>query len=86
MNTNEELLELVQALSDQVDDLRHQVRGLTLLSQAEVGDDVLLAIAAGVAAYLGYGGEPRQRRFATSQAWNRGTRLAQLNHTPRLSH
>jgi len=86
MDTNEELLDLVKHLSTQVKDLQHQIRGLRLKTEADVPDDVLVAIAAGVAAYLGYAGEKRQRRFVATASWNRGTHVAQLNHTPQLSH
>jgi len=86
MDKNEELLDLVKSLSGQVKDLQRQVRSLTVKSDGDVPDDVMVAIAAGVAAYLGYAGEKRQRRFAQTASWNRGTRVAQLNHTPQLSH
>ena len=86
MDKNEELLERVLELSGQVKDLQRQIRSLSLKTEADVPDEVLVAIAAGVAAYLGYSGQKRQRQFGTTASWNRGTRVAQLNHTPQLSH
>ncbi len=85
MNQDNELLELVKTLSSQVKDLERQVTSLKLINASDVPEDVLVAIAAGVAAYLGYQGEPRQRSFAPVSSWNRATKVAQLNHMPMVS-
>ncbi len=85
MSQNTELLELVKTLSSQVKDLERQISSLKLVNAADVPEDVLVAIAAGVAAYLGYSGEARQKRFAPLSSWNRATKVAQLNHTPMVS-
>ncbi|MDR2895646.1 MAG: hypothetical protein LBV30_03190 [Propionibacteriaceae bacterium] len=82
MSQDKELLELVRNLQGRINQLDREVTGLRLVNAADVPEDVLVAIAAGVSAYLGYQGEPRQRRFASSPTWTKGTRVAQLNHTP----
>ncbi|MDR2930596.1 MAG: hypothetical protein LBV06_06820 [Propionibacteriaceae bacterium] len=82
MSQNQELLDLVKALSGRVNQLEQQVTSLRLVNAQDVPEDILVAIAAGVAAYLGYQGEKRQPRFASMPTWTKGTRVAQLNHTP----
>jgi len=82
MNQDQELLDLVKTLTGRVADLEKQVKSLTLVGAQEVPEETLIAIAAGVAAYLGYAGERKQPRFAASPQWAKGTRRSQLNHTP----
>ncbi|MCL2471784.1 MAG: hypothetical protein FWF25_08625 [Propionibacteriaceae bacterium] len=82
MDQNQQLLDLVKSLSGRVQDLEKQITSLKLVTAQEVPEDVLVAIAAGVAAYMGYSGIKRQVRFAASPLWAKGTRVAQLNHTP----
>ena len=82
MNQDQELLDLVKTLSGRVKTLESQVKSLTLVNAQDVPEETLIAIAAGVAAYLGYQGEKKQSRFASSPIWAKGTRVAQLNHTP----
>ena len=82
MDQNQELLDLVTALRGQVTQLQRDVKSLKLVNAQDVPEDVLVAIAAGVAAYLGYSGEKKQTRFASLPMWTKGTRVAQLNHTP----
>ncbi len=82
MSQDKELLDLVKTLSGRVTQLEREVTSLRLVNAADVPEDTLVAIAAGVAAYLGYQGERKQTRFAAMPAWTKGTRVAQLNHTP----
>ena len=82
MNQDQELLDLVKTLSSQVSQLQKDVRSLKLVNAQDVPEETLVAIAAGVAAYLGYAGEKRQTRFASLPMWTKGTRIGQLNHTP----
>lgn len=82
MSQDQELLGLVKTLSGHVKDLDKQIKMLKLVSAQEVAEETLVAIAAGVAAYLGFSGVKRQTRFATQPIWTKGTRVAQLNHTP----
>ncbi|MDR0284141.1 MAG: hypothetical protein LBI33_04525 [Propionibacteriaceae bacterium] len=82
MNQDQELLELVKTLSGRVKALEGQVKSLKLVNAQDVPEEVLVAIAAGVAAYTGYAGEKKQPRFAAQPKWAKGTRITQLNHTP----
>jgi len=82
MNQDQELLDLVKTLSGQVKELQKDIKSLKLVNAQDVPEETLVAIAAGVAAYLGYAGEKKQTRFASLPMWAKGTRIAQLNHTP----
>ena len=82
MNQDEQLLDLVKTLSGRVNQLEAQIKSLKLVGAQDVPEETLCAIAAGVAAYLGYQGEKKQTRFASVPMWAKGTRVAQLNHTP----
>jgi methylmalonyl-CoA carboxyltransferase large subunit len=82
MAQDQELLDLVKALSGRVKDLEKQVKSLRLLGEQDVPEEILVAIAAAVSAYVGFTGEPCQARFAATPQWTKGTRTSQLNHTP----
>ena len=82
MSQDQELLDLVKTLSSRIKKMDKQIKNLKLKTSQEVSEETLVAIAAGVAAYLGYSGEKRQSRFAPQPTWIKGTRVAQLNHTP----
>ena len=82
MSQDKELLDLVKTLSGQVRILEKQIKSLKLVTAQDVPEEILVAIAAAVSAYLGYQGEARQHRFASSPMWAKGTRIAQLNNTP----
>lgn len=82
-DTNAELLELVRSLSERVESLETEVKSLRLLCNDEVSEDVLVAIAAAVAAYLGHRARKRQARFTRNTSeWQSATRRSQLNHAP----
>jgi methylmalonyl-CoA carboxyltransferase large subunit len=82
MSQDQELLDLVKTLSGQVKELEKSIKSLKQVNAQDVPEEVLVAIAAGVAAYLGYRGLKRQARFTTPRQWVKGTRSSQLNHTP----
>lgn len=82
-DTNAELLELVKSLSSRVASLEFEVRSIRMLTNDEVSEDVMVAIAAAVAAYLGHRARKRQATFArNAAAWQSATRRSQLNHAP----
>jgi len=82
-DTNAELLELVKSLSSRVASLESEVRSIRMLTNDEVSEDVMVAIAAAVAAYLGHRARKRQASFArNAAAWQSATRRSQLNHAP----
>ena len=82
MSQDQELLDLVKTLSGRVRILEKQIKSLKLVNAQDVPEEILVAIAAGVAAYIDYTGEKQQYRFASSPMWAKGTRVAQLNNTP----
>jgi methylmalonyl-CoA carboxyltransferase large subunit len=80
---NAELLELVKSLSQRVDSLEGEIKSIRMLTNDEVSEDVMVAIAAAVAAYLGHRARKRQASFArNTAAWQAATRRSQLNHAP----
>jgi methylmalonyl-CoA carboxyltransferase large subunit len=82
-DTNAELLELVKSLTSRVDSLESEIRSIRMLTNDEVSEDVMVAIAAAVAAYLGHRARKRQAAFAqNTAAWQAATRRSQLNHAP----
>ena len=82
-DTNAELLELVKSLTQRIDSLESEVKSIRMLTNDEVSEDVMVAIAAAVAAYLGHRARKRQASFArNTAAWQTATRRSQLNHAP----
>ena len=82
-DTNAELLELVKSLTQRIDTLESEVKSIRMLTNDEVSEDVMVAIAAAVAAYLGHRARKRQATFArNTAAWQAATRRSQLNHAP----
>jgi methylmalonyl-CoA carboxyltransferase large subunit len=81
-DTNAELLELVKSLSERVDSLESEIKSIRMLTNDEISEDVMVAIAAAVAAFLGHRARKRQASFTRSNAWTTATRRSQLNHAP----
>jgi len=82
-DTNAELLELIKSLTERVDSLESEIKSIRLLTNDEVSEDVMVAIAAAVAAFLGHRARKRQATFArNAAAWQSATRRSQLNHAP----
>jgi methylmalonyl-CoA carboxyltransferase large subunit len=82
-DSNAELLELVKSLSQRVDSLEAEIKSIRLLTNDEVSEDVMVAIAAAVAAYLGHRARKRQAHFTrNTAAWTAATRRSQLEHAP----
>ena len=59
-----------------------EIKGIKLLNAQNVPEETLVAIAAGVAAYLGHRAKKRQRHFTTNKSWQTVTRRSQLVHDP----
>jgi len=82
-DTNAELLELVKSLSQRVDSLESEIKSIRMLTNDKVSEDVMVAIAAAVAAYLGHRARKRQAHFnRNTAAWTAATRRGQLEHAP----
>lgn len=77
-----ELLELVKSLTGRIESLETEIKSLKLLHAVDVPEETMVAIAAGVAAYLGHRAKKRQASFATNRNWQAVTRRSQLNHAP----
>ncbi len=81
-DTNAELLELVKSLTERVDSLETEIKSIRMLTNDEVSEDVMVAIAAAVAAYLGHRARKRQAAFNRGSAWQIAARRSQQNHAP----
>jgi methylmalonyl-CoA carboxyltransferase large subunit len=81
MAQDEELLELVQSLTDRIQGLEIRIKQLELHDQ-DVSEETLVAIAAAVAAYLGHRARRRQPHFTTGRNWASNTRRSQHTHHP----
>ena len=84
MSQDDELRELVKGLYDKIDGLELRINKLELLSK-DVPEDVVVAIAAAVAAYLGEKATRRQPRYASSRNWVANAKVAQHVHHPLYS-
>ncbi len=79
---NAQLLEAVQRLTDRVESLEAEVKGIRLLNATNVPEEVVVAIAAAVAAYMGHRAKRRSTHFTRSAAWQSTTRRSQHVHAP----
>ena len=81
-DVNAELLELVRSLQDRVNTLEGEIKSIKLLNAQNVPEDVIIAISAAVAAYLGHKAKRRAGHFTRSAAWQSTTRRSQHVHAP----
>ncbi len=81
MSQDEELLELVRSLTDRIEGLEIKIKQLGLRTE-DVPEEVMVAIAAAVAAYLGHRAKRRQPRSGTSRGWTSSPLRAQHSHHP----
>ena len=81
MSQDEELLELVRSLTDRIEGLEIKIKQLGLRTE-DVPEEVMVAIAAAVAAYLGHRAKRRQPHFGTARGWTSSTRRSQHSHHP----
>lgn len=79
---NADLLDLVRSLTDRVSSLEAEIKGIRLLNAQNVPEETIVAIAAGVAAYMGHRAKKRQTHFTTSRSWQTVTRRSQHSHAP----
>ena len=80
--SNADLLELVRSLTERLEELETEVKGIRLLNAQNVPEETLVAIAAAVAAYFGHRAKKRQRHFTQSTNWQTVTRRSQQEHAP----
>ena len=79
---NAELLAAVKKLTDRVEGLEAEIKSIKLLNAQNVPEEVVVAISASVAAYLGHRAKRRQAHFTRSSAWQSTTRATQHDRTP----
>ena len=61
---------------------RAEIKSIKLLNAQNVPEEVVVAISAAVAAYLGHRAKRRQAHFTRSAAWQSTTRASQHDRTP----
>lgn len=81
-DVNAQLLDAVRLLTERVESLEDEIRGIRLLNAQNVPEEVVVAIASAVAAYLGHRAKRRQAHFTTSRGWLSTTRRSQHDHSP----
>ena len=81
-DVNAELLAAVKALTERVESLEGEIKSIKLLNAQNVPEDVIIAISAAVAAYLGHKAKRRAGHFTRSAAWQSTTRRSQHVHAP----
>ena len=79
---NAELLAAVRKLTDRVEGLEAEIKSIKLLNAQNVPEEVVVAISAAVAAYLGHRAKRRQAHFTRASAWQSTTRASQHDRTP----
>ncbi|MFP5417510.1 MAG: hypothetical protein ACLGHZ_11685 [Actinomycetes bacterium] len=79
---NAQLLDAVRLLTERIDSLESEVKGIKLLNAQNVPEETVVAIAAAVAAYMGHRAKRRQAHFTRSTSWQATTRTSQLVHAP----
>lgn len=81
--TNEELQELVAQLVKRLDSVEQELAELKKRSDAEIPEDVLLAISAAVSAYLGNKGKVKAVQLSRHSTWAaQGRQMVQTRHQP----
>ncbi|RJF73276.1 hypothetical protein D3875_18680 [Deinococcus cavernae] len=78
--TNAELLQTVQALVKRVEALENELKRLKDIQAHDIPEDVMLAITAAVAAFLGKKARIRQIHYRTDAAWAQQGRAAIQGH------
>jgi methylmalonyl-CoA carboxyltransferase 12S subunit len=82
--TTAELLAAVRALAERVDQLETELEAVRRSTEPGVPDDVVLAVSAAVAAFLGHRAKVKQVHYRTGQAWaQQGRVVVQGQHNVR---
>jgi len=80
MTTEEELLAAVHELTDRVARLEEELAAVRATQEQVVPEDVVIAISAAVAAFLGHRARVKQVHYRTGQAWAQQGRAAVQGH------
>jgi methylmalonyl-CoA carboxyltransferase 12S subunit len=82
--TTAELLAAVRALAERVEQLETELDAVRRTTEPGVPDDVVLAVSAAVAAFLGHRAKVKQVHYRTGQAWaQQGRVVVQGQHNVR---
>ena len=81
-DVNADLLAAVKLLTERIESLETEIKGIKLLNAQNVPEETMVAIAAAVAAYLGHRAKRRQAHFTQSSSWQSTTRRSQHVHAP----
>jgi methylmalonyl-CoA carboxyltransferase 12S subunit len=82
--TTAELLAAVRALAERVEQLETELEAVRRTTEPGVPDDVVLAVSAAVAAFLGHRAKVKQVHYRTGQAWaQQGRVVVQGQHNVR---
>jgi methylmalonyl-CoA carboxyltransferase 12S subunit len=82
--TTADLLAAVRALAERVEQLETELEAVRRTTEPGVPDDVVLAISAAVAAFLGHRAKVKQVHYRTGQAWaQQGRVVVQGQHNVR---
>lgn len=78
--TTAELLATVRALVEKVDRLEAELAQVRAADPPEPSEEVVIAISAAVAAFLGHRARLKQIRYRAGQAWTQQGRAAVQRH------
>ncbi len=79
--TTAELVATVRTLATRIEHLEAELRAVRAeLPRQEVPEDVMVAISAAVAAFLGHRAKLKQVHYRTGQAWAQQGRVAVQGH------
>ncbi|HSJ19854.1 MAG TPA: hypothetical protein VK964_04705 [Nocardioidaceae bacterium] len=82
--TTAELLAAVRTLAERVDQLETELEAVRRTTEPGVPDDVIVAVSAAVAAFLGHRAKVKQVHYRTGQAWaQQGRVVVQGQHNVR---
>jgi methylmalonyl-CoA carboxyltransferase large subunit len=79
-SAEQELLAAVRELTERVAALEAEVAAVRARQEQEIPEEVVLAISAAVASFLGHRAKVKQVHFRTGQAWAQQGRVAVQGH------
>lgn len=80
MSTERELLEAVRSLTERVERLEAELDVVRTRQEQDIPEDVIVAISAAVASFLGHRAKVKQVHYRTGQAWAQQGRVAVQGH------
>jgi methylmalonyl-CoA carboxyltransferase large subunit len=80
VSTEKELLAAVRALTERVERLEAELDVVRTRQEQDIPEDVVVAISAAVASFLGHRAKVKQVHYRTGQAWAQQGRVAVQGH------